>query len=204
MPPKNAAKLKLRSIKLALGIVSLAIALLLGIVTAPVIAQNTNSATSVDPESVTAAQKLSQQGKLKVEQQNYRGAIADFSRAILLNPNEADLYYQRGLVLRELSDLEAAIQDFDDAILRNPNHAWAYLQRAGIFFNVESNQGFTSFQGFRFRQTTSNRGDARGILDLRIARDLFAKQGDQEGFQTADQLIEHFGGNIEGSENQNF
>ncbi|MEM7592024.1 MAG: tetratricopeptide repeat protein [Cyanobacteria bacterium P01_A01_bin.83] len=204
MPPKNAAKLKPRSIKLALGIISLEIALLLSILTIPATAQNSPPSTSVDPESVTAAQKLSQQGKLKVEQQNYRAAIADFSRAILLNPNEADLYYQRGLVFRALSDLEAAIQDFDDTILRDPNHAWAYLQRAGIFFNVESNQGFTSFKGFRFRQTTSNRGDARGILDLRIARDLFAKQGDREGFQTADELIEHFGGNIEGAENQNF
>ena len=167
-------------------------------------AQQVFAPTPVSQNMIVEAKHLAELGKIKAEYQNYRGAIADFSRAILLNPNEADFYYQRGLVLRELSDLEAAIQDFDDAILRNPNHAWAYLQRAGIFFNSQSNQGFTSFEGIRFRQRTSTRGDARGILDLRIARDLFAQQGDREGLQTANKLIQHFAGDLESSERENF
>ncbi|MEL6437969.1 MAG: tetratricopeptide repeat protein [Cyanobacteria bacterium J06621_8] len=148
----------------------------------------------VSQEMIDEAQHVAELGKIKAEFQNYSGAIADFSKAIVLNPNEADFYYQRGLILRELSDLEAAIRDFDDAILRNPRHAWAYLQRAGIFFNVESNQGLTSFQGLRFRQTTATRGDTRGILDLKTARELFAQQGDREGLETAERLIQHFAG----------
>ncbi|MEM8677162.1 MAG: tetratricopeptide repeat protein [Cyanobacteria bacterium P01_G01_bin.67] len=169
-------------------------------------AQKVFSATPVSQDSIAEAKHLSELGKIKAEYQNYRGAIADFSRAILLNPNEADFYYQRGLILRELSDLQAAIQDFDDAILRNPNHAWAYLQRAGVFFNFQSNQGLTSFRDrdFKYRQTAFNRGDARGILDLRVARDLFAQQGDQEGFKTADRLIKHFAGNLESQGETNF
>lgn len=183
--------------------------ILFWLVLTPIVKAQPNAKQVVSPapisqDTIAEAKHLAELGKIKAEFQNYRGAIADFSRAILLNPNEADFYYQRGLVLRELSDLEAAIQDFDDAILRNPNHAWAYLQRAGIFFNLESNQGFTNFAGVRFRQRTSTRGDARGILDLRIARDIFARQGDRQGLQTANRLIQHFAGDLESSESENF
>ena len=113
--------------------------------------QNIFASTPVSQESVNAAQDLSQQGKAKAEQYDYRGAIADFSKAIILNPNEADLYYQRGLILKKLSDRRAAIQDFDDAILRNPNHARAYLERAGVLFNFGSSDRFTDDRGFTFR-----------------------------------------------------
>lgn len=180
--------------KLLATLIGIEIVVLLPVFTPLVSGQAAIPSVAVSENSMDTATELAQAGKNKAKQGNYRGAIADFSRAIILNPNEADFYYQRGLILRELSDLEAAIQDFDDAILRNPNHAWAYLQRAGIFFNFESNQGFTSFRGFQFRQTTSTRGDARGILDLRTARDLFAQQGNQEGLETADRLIQHFAG----------
>lgn len=166
--------------------------------------QNIFASPSVSQESVNAAQDLSQQGKAKAEQSDYRGAITDFSKAILLNPNEADLYYQRGLILKKLSDRRAAIQDFDDAILRNPNHARAYLERAGVLFNFRSSDRFIDDRGFTFRIINRRRGDARAMLDLRTARELFAQQGDQEGFQTADQLIQHFAGSLESETNQEF
>ena len=42
------------------------------------------------------------------------------------------------------------------------------------------------------------------IQGLGTARDLFAQQGDQEGFQIADQLIQHFAGSLESETNQEF
>ncbi len=170
----------------------------------PVRGQSIFASIPVSQESIDTATDLSQQGQAKAKQLNYRGAIADFSRAIQLNPNEADFYYQRGLILRELSDREAAIQDFDDAILRNPQHAWAYLQRAGVFFNFNTSDRFRDNRGFTFRLTNPSRGDGRAMLDLRTARDLFAQQGDELGFQTADSLIQHFAGSLESEANQNF
>lgn len=167
-------------------------------------AQNIFASTPISQESVKAATDLSQQGQAKAEQLNYRDAIADFSRAILLNPHEADLYYQRGLILKKLSDRQAAIQDFDDAILRDPQHARAYLERAGVLFNFQFSDRFTDNRGFSFRITNRNRSDARAILDLRTARDLFAQQGDQEGFQTANKLIQHFAGSLESETNPRF
>lgn len=170
----------------------------------PAKAQSTVASISISQESVNAATELSQQGKAKAEQFNYRGAIADFSKAIQLNPHEADFYYQRGLILRELSDRQAAIQDFDNAILRDPRHAWAYLQRAGVFFNLNISDRFRDDSSFTFRLNNIDRGDARAMLDLRTARDLFAQKGDKIGLQTADKLIQHFAGSLETEAKQNF
>ena len=190
--------------KILLTLISIEIITLFTALTPIAKGQNIFASTSVSQESVNAAKDLAQQGKAKAEQYNYRGAIADFSKAILLNPNEADLYYQRGLILKKLSDRRAAIQDFDDAILRDPNHARAYLERAGVLFNFQSSDRFTDDRGFTFRIINRRRGDARAMLDLRTARDLFAQQGDQEGFQIADQLIQHFAGSLESETNQKF
>lgn len=189
--------------KILLTLTSIEIILFVTALT-PVRGQSIFASIPVSQESIDTATDLAQQGQAKAKQLNYRGAIADFSRAIQLNPHEADFYYQRGLILRELSDRDAAIQDFDDAILRNPHHAWAYLQRAGVFFNFNTSDRFRDSRGFSFRLTNRNRSDARAMLDLRTARDLFAQQGDELGFQTADSLIQHFAGSLESEANQNF
>ncbi|MEL6787961.1 MAG: hypothetical protein AAFO76_11245 [Cyanobacteria bacterium J06607_15] len=165
----------------------------------PLSAQQVFSATPVSPEAIATAQQLAQQSKAKVDILDYRGAIADISQAIRLNPHEADFYYQRGLILGELSDRAGAVQDFDDAILRNPNHARAYLQRAGMSFNLGSSFQLRDSRGLihRFDDIADDRrGDARAILDLRTARDLFAQQGDEEGYRTADLLLQHFAGDV--------
>ena len=163
----------------------------------PLKAQQNDPAVSVSAESIATAKKLSQQGQAKAEIMDYKGAIADLSQAIELNPNEADFYYQRGLILGKLSDRQSAVQDFDDAIARDPNHAWAYLQRGGLSFDLGSSFQITDYRGFNYnldRLTGDRRGDARAILDLRKARDLFARQGNRQGYQTADSLIKHFVG----------
>lgn len=179
--------------KILLAIASIDVLLVGGLT--PIRAQQPYSTTSVLAESISTAQQLSQQAKQKAEAYDYRGAIADISKAIQLNPNEADYYYQRGLILEELSDRQAAVRDFDSAILRNPNHAWAYLHRGGMSFNLGSSYQITDYRGFKYQLDNiigDRRGNARAMLDLRTARDLFARQGDTQGHQIADRLIQHF------------
>ena len=161
-------------------------------------AQQTNVA-QVSVESSVTAKQLSDRSKSKAEIMDYRGAIADISKAIQLNPNEADYYYQRGLILGKLSDRESAVSDFDDAILRDPNHAWAYLQRAGMSFNLGFGLQIRDYRGFNYNYflvDDGRRGDARAMLDLRTARDLFERQNNQEGLQIAERLIQHFGNSL--------
>ena len=168
---------------MSIGIVSLT-----GIYT-PLKAQYTYSNT-VSSESISTAKKLSAKSKTKVEFLDYRGAIADISKAILLNPNEADLYYQRGVILGKLSDRQSAVRDFDNAILRDPNHAWAYLQRAGMSFDLGSKFQLTDDRNLRLNlEEDPRRGNAQAMLDLRTARELFQQQGDLEGAKVAKRAI---------------
>src|SRR5439155_94389 len=53
------------------------------------------------------------------------GAIADYDRAIQLDPKDAAIYNNRGLAKQEKGDLEAAIVDFNRAIQLNPKDAVA-------------------------------------------------------------------------------
>ena len=51
------------------------------------------------------------------------GAVADFSRAIELNPKQTDAYNMRGLERKSQGDLDGAIDDYSHAIQLDPNNA---------------------------------------------------------------------------------
>ena len=57
------------------------------------------------------------------------GAIADYDRAIQLDPKDAAIYNNRGLAKEAKGDLDAAIVDFNRAIQLNPKDAVAYSNR---------------------------------------------------------------------------
>ena len=56
-------------------------------------------------------------------------AIADFTKALELDPNHAPAYYYRGLAYDKKGDLDRAIADFTKALELDPNHAPAYYYR---------------------------------------------------------------------------
>ena len=58
-----------------------------------------------------------------------KSAIADFTRAIEINPRYAAAYNNRGGVELELGNVDRAIADFDQAIKLDPRMARAYLNR---------------------------------------------------------------------------
>lgn len=126
--------------------------------------------------AVNKATELLRQGQEKFQQQDYLGAIADYNQALVINPNDADIYFNRGLVLFQLSDNLGALSDFNDAIVRNSRFARAYFYRAG----VRSQLGFQS----------------GAILDLRIAAKLFLEQGDKVSYQKARDLLKQFNADV--------
>ena len=68
-------------------------------------------------------------GHAKEVKGDWDGAIADFSKAIELNPTFADNYQMRGSAKRAKGDLDGAIVDFTKAIELNPKDAYAYDAR---------------------------------------------------------------------------
>ena len=75
------------------------------------------------------AEEYFNSGYDKAQVKDYYGAIADYTKAIELNPNDADAYYNRGNSKRNLKDYYGGIADYTKAIELNPNYANAFLNR---------------------------------------------------------------------------
>ena len=55
--------------------------------------------------------------------------MADFNRAIKLNPNSARAYHLRGLTFEKRGEIAKAYQDFDRALEIDPDYGAAYHSR---------------------------------------------------------------------------
>jgi tetratricopeptide (TPR) repeat protein len=77
----------------------------------------------------TTANDYIASAKAKFDKGNFNGAIADCTKAIELNSNNAEAYDGRGFAKNTKGDFDGAIADYDKAIERNPNYALAYTNR---------------------------------------------------------------------------
>jgi tetratricopeptide (TPR) repeat protein len=71
----------------------------------------------------------------KKEKEDYSGAIADYTKAIQLDPKFAKAYNERGLVYQILKQDKNALADFDRAIQIKPDLAEAYSNRATFYLS---------------------------------------------------------------------
>lgn len=116
-------------------------------------------------DDATDALTLNNQGVGKLQQQDYQGAIADFSAAIKLRPNLAEAYLGRGIAYSVSRNHKAAIADYDEALTLKPDLAEAYLYRADDRFVLQQK--------------------AEAITDLQQAQALFTQRGDTAKAKTA-------------------
>ncbi len=94
-----------------------------------------NKLISIDSKSNYSHDKMSDysfflRGVAKHNLQDYRGAIADYSKAIEIDPNYAEAYFKRGNAKYDFQDYKGAIADYSRAIEINPRYASdAYYNR---------------------------------------------------------------------------
>ena len=79
------------------------------------------------------ATKSFNQGVENSKLQQYDKAIADYTRAIGLDPKYAMAYYNRGLAYRKLVQFDKAITDWTKAIELDPKLAGAYNRRGDAY-----------------------------------------------------------------------
>ena len=83
-----------------------------------------NSAPKADDFVASAAQKY--------RQRDYRGALAEYDRAIQLNPSNAAAYNYRGVLKEKIQDIQGGLADYNRAIQLDANYAQAYSNRGNL------------------------------------------------------------------------
>ncbi|MFA9201943.1 MAG: tetratricopeptide repeat protein [Candidatus Nanopelagicaceae bacterium] len=101
-------------------------------------------------------------------------AVAQFSRAIKLNPRYTVAYFMRAYVQDDLQAYPQALADYNKAISLNPKLASAYY-----------NRGLLKFQKLNDR--------TGAIQDFRQAARLFREQGNNQGYQLAIKSLQALG-----------
>jgi Flp pilus assembly protein TadD len=116
-------------------------------------------------------------------------AIADFTEAIRLDPQNVSTYHDRGLALDEKGDYDGAIADFTAAIQLDPNQSHPYLCRGNVWSQKgEHDKAIVDFtEAIKLdREDASpfyNRGNAfadKGDLESAISDYTEAIRGDPE------------------------
>ena len=103
-------------------------------------------------------------GVTKYRLRDYQGAIADYTRAIEINPQYADAYYNRGTIKgRDLGDTQGAIADFSKAIQIDPQDASAYYNRGIAKYQKRDLKGACA--DWREASSLGHKGAAGGVRD---------------------------------------
>jgi tetratricopeptide (TPR) repeat protein len=77
-------------------------------------------------------------GIVRMRLAEFEDALSDFSRAIELNPEDAESYVRRGEVQAFFQrDLEAGLADLNQALTIDPNYTSAYLSRGNVNGQLE-------------------------------------------------------------------
>ena len=76
---------------------------------------------------------LVQRGAAYREQGKFPEAIADFTEAIKIKPDDADTYERRAYVYIQLKDYDKALADYTDSLKRDPKEVRVYLLRSYLY-----------------------------------------------------------------------
>ena len=81
------------------------------------------------------AAALQQRATLYVGQKKFQEAIADYSEALKIKSDDADVFERRAYAEMQLKDYDKALHDYNEAIKHSPEEARYYQVRALIYQN---------------------------------------------------------------------
>ncbi|MGN6186069.1 MAG: tetratricopeptide repeat protein [Thermoanaerobaculia bacterium] len=105
----------------------------------------------------------SRRGQLREQLNDWNGAIADFTKAIELAPNDASGYADRGWAYGAKEEFTAALADYDKALALEPNSMMAYIGRG----DLHRMQGHAD-RAFADYQSAINAAEKDGFSELYI------------------------------------
>lgn len=74
------------------------------------------------------------------EKKNYKTALDFLNNASNLNPNDPELFFQKGYIYDELKQYDDAVSNYTNAIFLNPYYSDAYFNRAISYENLNRNE----------------------------------------------------------------
>jgi tetratricopeptide (TPR) repeat protein len=103
---------------------------------------NTSKVTKSDnnPNPKETPSSLCNSGVKKFMVSNFSGAISDYNKALLLDPENINALFNRANAKLALKDFEGAIEDYSLVISLEPNDKVAYLQRGLTKIKLDQNK----------------------------------------------------------------
>src|SRR6185295_4255648 len=96
------------------------------------------SATSVFCQT---SEELGDSAGRKILAKDYKGAIVDSNKALLLDPENSAAYVNRGVAKAYLNDYRGAIADYNKCIQLNPLDTNVYRNRGEAMFSLKNYAG---------------------------------------------------------------
>ncbi|MEP6616487.1 MAG: tetratricopeptide repeat protein [Ginsengibacter sp.] len=89
---------------------------------------DTTKTVAESPDTIIAL-KYYNNGNTKKKSNDFKGAIADYSKAIEINPKYSQAYNNRGSAYGSLSDFKTALSDFNNAVKFDSLNVDAFFNR---------------------------------------------------------------------------
>jgi tetratricopeptide (TPR) repeat protein len=88
-----------------------------------------------------SAKKLVKTGITKLQKEDYKGAIDDYTKAIEVDSNYADAYYYRGYAKFTLKDYQGAIIDYTKNVELDPKSYDGFIDRGDVKYILKDYKG---------------------------------------------------------------
>jgi len=143
----------------------------------------TSPSSSPSPKETVSsktAEGFLNNGLIKANSKDYKGAIDDYNEAIHLKPDYDFAYVNRGNAKYGLGDKQGAIADYNEAIRFQPNYALAYINLGVAKYDLGDKEGaITDYtKAIKINQNWGNRSLANGYYSRGNAK---FNLGDNQG-----------------------